>query len=548
MKTFISIILFTLLGFNFGFSQQLNWVKEHPLNDNGYHFGNTVSTDKNNNIYCSSIYNSYPQPGTGSYIRKYNKLGGFVWERFLLSVLIGGLATDENGNSYITGTFGISRDFDCGVMHDTTQRQMFLTKLDSNGNCLWSKEVKNAYGSKIAIDKSGNAIYVTGGNNFYGPQFGCPSPVHQRFHFVAKYDNDGNCLWLNPILTSQYLSGIAVNDKYVAVTGRFDQVAYFGMDSAFSIGQPYAPPLPYSINNIYTALYDLQGNLKWAKVTGDSSDVYSNSIAIDDSNNVYVAGNYSDEVYLADRYFHVLQWQDIFLVKYNEQGDTVLTTTWPGDNSEKGRAIYVNKNGVYFSGGCYSEVTIADTTINPGTSTIVLAKLSFDLKHVEWLKTFSSPGNVDTEILQITADSQNNIIACGDYTGSLQVDSVLLSYNNSYYKKPFILSIEELSPIVLSVPEKVVEQSVFKVYPNPTLGVFQISFNSSGTNSAVINIIDANGQTVYHKVFQQIQPNFIKTDLNVLTTSIDLRKEAKGIYFIEIIADDKKSIKKIVLD
>jgi hypothetical protein len=555
MKTFISIILFILLSFNYGFCQQLNWVKEDTLRDSGYHFGNCVSTDGNNNIYTSSIYKmDYPsQTQWGTYVTKRNSQGKLIWRHFMQHTEVWGLATDKEGNSYLSGGFFYHADYGCGAMDDSSYyRTFFVEKIDSNGQCVWSKMVHGIDGGKMTIDKSGNNIYIIG--QYSGTiQFDNISVVSGAGggagagQYIAKYTKDGNCVWVNQILAEgSNINAITVNDTYIAITGEIWKKTYFGHDSSAFALSGYTPARG---QDIYTALYDLDGNLKWAKVTGDNSDdVVSNSIALDASNNVYVTGNFYDQVNLAGRNFHVLQYKDIFIVKYNEVGDTVMTTTWAGINSEEGRAIYANKNGIYFSGRCNQQLTIADTTIYPGTSTIVLAKLSFDLKHVECLKTFSSPGGVHSEILQITSDSLNNIIASGDYTSSLQVDSVLMSYNNSYYKKPFIISLKELSPIVLSLHEKVMEQYVFKVYPNPTPGLFQISFNSSGISSAVINIIDAKGQTIYLKVFQQIRPNFIKTGSTTLTTSIDLSKETKGIYFIEIIADDKRSVQKIVLD
>jgi hypothetical protein len=537
MKSFL-FSLFMFLS-NYSICQQLNWVKEHELIDNGFHFGNNVGVDKEGNIYCSSIFRGIPYEQitvSGSYLRKYSKQGVLIWDKFIgKSEDLFGLATDKNGNSYITGTFFRSLNFGCNELFDSTQRPMFLAKLDSNGNCLWSKMIINAYGGKIAMDKSGQAIYIIGGNSMYGTSFGCPSPQTQGFHFISKYDTDGNCMWLQPTLTWNYISGLAVNDNYVAVTGRFNYFTYMGIDSSHSIGKQEEN----YIDNIYTALYDLDGNLKWAKVTGDySDDVEPNSIALDDSNNVYVTGNFYNNVNLAGRHFSVLQWKDIFLVKYNEQGDTVLTTTWPGTTSEEGRVIYANKDGIYFSGVCTGQVTIGDTTINPGKVSIVLAKMSFDLKKTEWLKTFSSNGP-HSEIFQITSDSDNNIIAVGDYTYDLQVDNIHLTYGNGY-KKPFVLSIKELDQHVISVPENPSEFTSVKIYPNPTGNSINIACSGMSCKQLSLSVKNTLGQTVYSITESNISNEYKKT--------IDLSKEKKGIYFIEIIADEKRSVKKIILE
>ncbi|HEX8514775.1 MAG TPA: SBBP repeat-containing protein, partial [Bacteroidia bacterium] len=435
-----SLFLLLILIHSYSYCQQLNWISEDSLYDNGYHFGNCVSIDADNNIYTSTIFRP-DQSGHslwGTFISKRDEEGNLLWRKFIGRSEVWGLTTDNFGNSYMTGVFCYYADFGCGILSDSTQiRTFFLAKLDPTGNCLWSKMVTTAVGSKIAINRADNSIYVIGQYNVPA-QFDSIVLSGPRGQFLAKYDSSGNAKWVKPILNYSYICNVSANDNYVAITGNYAYAAYFSIDST---GLMLGNPTSGGIHNIYTALYDPNGNLKWAKQSVAANyDVKSNSISLDSDNNVYVIGSFYNTATIGGKFYSIDEWQDIFVIKYNEYGDTLMTSTFPGKTVEEGRAIHANENGVYYSGVCYGQLTVGDTTINPGKPSVFLAKLDHDLKHTQWIKTYNSPTESHSEIFQITSDNNGNIIACGDYTTSLQVDNVFLNYNNGAYKKPFVLS------------------------------------------------------------------------------------------------------------
>jgi hypothetical protein len=72
----------------------------------------------------------------------------------------------------------------------------------------------------------------------------------------------------------------------------------------------------------------------------------------------------------------------------------------------------------------------------------------------------------------------------------------------------------------------------FTIYPNPVNDIFTILL--SNTNNAFLNIYDVLGREIISK------------KINNATTNIDFSKEAKGIYFAEIIANDRCFSKKII--
>ncbi|MEN6446018.1 MAG: SBBP repeat-containing protein [Candidatus Cloacimonas sp.] len=75
------------------------------------------------------------------------------------------IAVDANGNSYVTGTFyGSSATFGSTTLTGSGYDDIFVAKMDSNGNWLWARQAGGTLsdlGNSIAVDANGNS-YVTG--------------------------------------------------------------------------------------------------------------------------------------------------------------------------------------------------------------------------------------------------------------------------------------------------------------------------------------------------------------------------------------------------
>jgi hypothetical protein len=119
---------------------------------------------------------------------------------------------------------------------------IFVAKLDANGNWLWAKnagESNHDHGSGIAVDNSGNS-YVTGYFR-YAANFGILtlSGYGEYDIFVAKLDANGNWICADNAggVNWDYSNGIAVdNSGNLYVTGYFAGTAFFDNTTLVSNG------------------------------------------------------------------------------------------------------------------------------------------------------------------------------------------------------------------------------------------------------------------------------------------------------------------------
>lgn len=126
------------------------------------HFGGTVDFDPSSNV--NQFTSNYPY---GNFAMKMTNTGNYVWAKQFGA--IEDMAIDQSSNIYYTGFFFSTIDTDPSstTTHNLTalnNADAHLTKLDPNGNHLWSKQLmcNDAVWSKHIVINSSNDIYIGG--------------------------------------------------------------------------------------------------------------------------------------------------------------------------------------------------------------------------------------------------------------------------------------------------------------------------------------------------------------------------------------------------
>ena len=119
---------------------------------------------------------------------------------------------DQNGDVLTTGYFGSTVDFDPGssvnnLVANGGARDVFIQKLDANGNYLWAKSLGGANvndeGSSIAVDINHNVLvtgyfkgtvdFDPGSATYFLTTPGIISPTDDAF--ILKLNVQGNFVW-----------------------------------------------------------------------------------------------------------------------------------------------------------------------------------------------------------------------------------------------------------------------------------------------------------------------------------------------------------------
>ena len=98
--------------------------------------------------------------------------------------------------------------------------------------------------------------------------------------------------------------------------------------------------------------------------------------------------------------------------------------------------------------------------------------------------------------------------------------------------------LNEISPNNKSISDDLALAG-FEFFPNPSQGLFNLSFDVAESLDTEVNIYDIAGKVVYHK--------FIKNFMGKFNEAIDLQNNQSGSYILEIIQGNKRTNKKIVV-
>ena len=229
------------------------------------------------------------------FIAKYDPNGNIIWVR-----KAGGssydegndIATDGAGNSYVTGPFRGTATFGNTQISSGGSSDIFIAKYDANGNLLWVRKAGGTgedSGNDITIDNSGNC-YMTGTFRSTAT-FGTTQIISSGAEdiFTAKYDANGNLLWVRKAggTSNDFSNDISAdNSENCYVTGTFKNTATFGTTQIISSGA----------EDIFTAKYDANGNLVWVNKTGATYSDFGYGISVDNSGNCYTTGSFGGTV------------------------------------------------------------------------------------------------------------------------------------------------------------------------------------------------------------------------------------------------------------
>ncbi len=230
------------------------WAK--TFGGTGWDRGYGITVDDSENVYTTGSFldvvdfdpnsgtDNHTSTGLDIFIQKLNSNGDYQWTKtFGGSNDDEGLAivTDASGNIYTTGDFEDTADFDPTTNTDNHtsngETDIFIQKLDANGNFLWAKtfggsDYDKAY--SIAVDANGN-VYTAGyyqGTVDFDPGSGTDNHSSNGGYdaFTQKLDTYGDYVWANTFGANAYDYGrsIAVDaNNNIYTTGYFKNTVDF---------------------------------------------------------------------------------------------------------------------------------------------------------------------------------------------------------------------------------------------------------------------------------------------------------------------------------
>ena len=537
------IFIFFLLIFCTSLSNAQNWQWSK-------HFGSDGSTDldyaaidsdNNNDIILymqsrsgSKIYfnNDTLSLSNGNIlISKLDNSGNTIWVKQVSSVgtcsIQHHVLVDKIDNSiYLYGAYCNSMFSDCGSIYHTGQyNAMYISKYDSNGDCLWAKKMDS-----ISFDESFECTLDDSSNLYVSGQHWNPVKYDSigvdAGTVISKFDANGNCLWIknlcpltkgsNPrpeleITSFKYKNGFL----YINAYGMHDTVS---IDSTLIIHPGQRGAL--------VAKLTTDADLIWFKEgLGYSPDAGVHALDIDNNGNVYASGVFTDSVnfggtvlYGGPQPFPVGANLEAYFIKYDSSGNQQWVKQFHQGLSGNIRLITDGDGYSYLAGGFNDSIDFGNFQLysSPGKQEMYLARFSPD-GNCLGVKHFGDARGINLDV-----DNNNDVIVVSQMNDTATVDQQTYT---TYGGKDIVLS--KCSEITGIETVGRTRNNALLIYANPTNGKCNITIPDEFKNknsTLTLSLFDNNGKVI------RSFPVKIKEG----TIKLDLEYEAAGIYLVTL--------------
>lgn len=353
------------------------------------------------------------------------------------------ICVDHDGNIISVGQFAGTVDFDPGsgtsnLSSVSGSADIFIRKVDSNGNLLWVKSIGN-YASDIAnsvaVDASDN-IFITGsfrdevdfdpgsGTTLLG-QSGNTIPQI----FILKMDSDGNFSWAKEIGSSggadQGLKIAIDGSDFILVSGVFNQTVDFDPGAGVS-----------NLTANATTNYDIfllklypTGDFWWVgSVYGTSGNNFPEDLQVAGDNSIILTGSVGGtgdiDPTSGNQSFTTAGYDDIFILKMSSMGVFQWGHVLGGIYGDVGKGIAIDNDGNIFLTGAYHETVDFDP--GPGTAILIgdTPEYAFVLKlkpNGTYVRVVSFDGG-SSRGFSIDLDADANVYVTGSYSISVDFD------------------------------------------------------------------------------------------------------------------------------
>ncbi len=350
----------------------------------------------------------------------FSQINNFVWAK----TMGGGfydegmaMAVDSDQNVYITGYFYEKIDFDPGpdstFLTNDDGADMFIQKLNSNGELLWIKHIKSISGVfpyDMIIDKNGD-IVITGyfsDKVYFNPKSDdFTSSININYDiFLIKFNSDGQFIWQKQYGGIEddhgYLLKHDEDNNYI-IQGTFQNtVSFKNSDNTMQL-------TANNENDVFLLKTDDSGNPLWVR----GISFYQNiSADIDNQNNIYLSGNFYNSLILGDQLDggSLKSTNDLlsgFLLKINASGKIIWSKALDITDDSEGfveiNDISVGNSHIYFAGGFKGRLTYGVESIQANEKFGWVIKLNHD-GQLEDMFTASSTNQEVHKILQKEKD------------------------------------------------------------------------------------------------------------------------------------------------
>ncbi len=430
--------------------------------------------------------------GRTSFIAKYTNAGGFVWVKNIggrtgsSDIFTSKLIVGSDNSLYVAGQFNNLSDFDPSpagmVSINSINDDVFFAKYDADGNYMWVKIIGGFSSvetfTSFAMDDSNN-LYVTGALN---------GVVDFDVNAGTVTIDSANGLGFFAKYSSAGALSYVFNTETTGTKALFDSTTNSIILSGFFFGyrdfdlSTNSAILYSELNNSFFSKFSTTGSFVYAKQIGNYSTSFAtNFVSTDVNGDVYRAGNFGATLDLdpstAVSEVTSAGWTDSYLAKYSAAGALLWAKSINGTLFNGINAMNTDAGGNMYIMGRFLGTVDFDPSAN--------------------VANLISTTNTVSETYIAKYDSSGNYVWAKKFTSSFAVSDIKFdTLGNMYYIARFTDTID--------------------VDPSPTS---QINFTALGIADVAFSKFNPQGDLLWAKAIQAIDASGAINETHLFVSS-----------------------------
>ncbi len=499
---------------------EYEYAQDIVKTENGYLImGSTKSTD-------GEVSNNYG--GYDYWIIQVDTLDNVLWDKnfggSLSDFLYNGFYAANSTDIYLVGN---SSSVDGDISYDPYggEANLWVVRIDHNGNILWDRKVGSPIG--LAYDQFGKA--TTDGGVILSAQVdrlgGDVSVYYGGYDgWIIKLDSDGHTDWDFSIGTSafEFINHVRqTNDGgYIAALSGQPNGIDGNIDCQCIEGSPDA--IAYKL--------DAYGKGIWNKCYGGSGFDGIFDILETETGFMFIGFTTSSDGDLQQAGYHGKD--DVWVIKTDSLGNLIWNKCYGGSENDFPTAIFKTSGGdfVVFANTHSFDGDVID---NPSNSTAHSSIWVFKINSIGellWQQCIGSHADEQVYGVNQHEDYEYSIAGLMTYSPSGDVNCSNFVYGSQGNYWAF-----GLTDVTVNIAESSVSDNI-TVFPNPAKSILTIVLPKNFMNgNTTIRLIDATGMQIL-----KLEPQSANSQLNISGLS-------KGLYTVLIQNNGKLYVKKIII-
>lgn len=350
-----------------------NWHRVLGGN-NGQVFSASVATDQSANVIVAATVSGTVDFGGGALagnandvvVASYDVAGTHRWSKRFGNAetqLAAAVAADANGNAIVVGSFIGTINFGGGNLSATGNQftDVFIAKLDSNGNHVWSMrfgDITAQEGHAVAVFPNGQVVIAGTFQNSIDFGGGPLTTAGDFDVFLVKLDATGNHVFSQRFGDSALQSALAVATESggrIALGGVSGGSVNFGGGLLMGTGTPLA----------FLAVFDSGGTHQWSSLYAGGESAVA-AVAFSAGAQPVAAGRFKTSIDLGGGPLMAQGANDdVFVGRFATNGTLIDGRRFGDSGSQRADAVAVTSAGEPVMAGRFTGTMVVDDVTMP---------------------------------------------------------------------------------------------------------------------------------------------------------------------------------------